>query len=86
MSFLDFTLTNYGMIYELIGITILLFVSAHITREIKYRTGCVISMLAAAAATYMIGFDKNDPVVTGIAASDDDASDSSSRAERRDAS
>lgn len=33
------------MIYELIGIAILLFVSAHITREIKYRTGCVISML-----------------------------------------
>ena len=29
--------------------------------------GCVISLLAAAAATYFIGFDKNDPVVTGIA-------------------
>ena len=37
-------------------------------------------MLAAAAATYFIGFDKNDPVVTGIAVSDDEAADSTDQA------
>ena len=59
---------------------ILSFSGGSTTNFINGTIGCVISMLAAAAATYMIGFDKNDPVVTGIAASDDDASDSSAEA------
>ena len=64
--------TNFLMILSFSGGSTANFINGTI--------GCVISMLAAAAATYMIGFDKNDPVVTGIAASDDDASDSSAEA------
>ncbi|SCW41129.1 diguanylate cyclase (GGDEF) domain-containing protein [Ruminococcaceae bacterium YRB3002] len=45
MTLLDFTLKNYGMVFELIGIMVLLFVSAHISREIKFRTICVVGML-----------------------------------------
>ena len=37
---------------------------------------CVISLVAAAVATYFIGFDKNDPAVTGISAYDDEIADS----------
>ncbi len=37
---------------------------------------CVISLLAAAAATYFIGFDKNDPAVTGISVSEGETADS----------
>ena len=59
---------------------ILSFSGGSTANFINGTIGCVISMLAAAAATYMIGFDKNDPVVTGIAASDDDVSDSSAEA------
>ena len=64
--------TNFLMILSFSGGSTANFINGTI--------GCVISMLAAAAATYMIGFDKNDPVVTGIAASDDDASDISAEA------
>ena len=59
---------------------ILTFSRSSTTNFINRPIGCATSTLAAAAATYMIGFDKNDPVVTGIAASDDDASDISAEA------
>ena len=57
--------TNFLMILSFSGGSTANFINGTI--------GCVISMLAAAAATYIIGFDKNDPVVTGIAAADDSA-------------
>ena len=48
---------------------VLSFSGASITNLINGVIACVISMLGAAAATYLIGFDKNDPVVTRKAAS-----------------
>ncbi|MBQ8986376.1 MAG: PTS glucose transporter subunit IIA [Lachnospiraceae bacterium] len=64
--------TNFLMILSFSGASTANFINGTI--------GCIISMLAAAAATYFIGFDKNDPVVTGIAVSDDKAADNADQA------
>ncbi len=55
--------TNFLMILSFSGSSTANFINGTI--------GCIISLLAAAAATYMIGFDRNDPAVTGISAADD---------------
>ena len=41
---------------------------------------CVISLVAAAVATYFLGFDKNDPAVSGIEVSDDEGAGSTDQA------
>ena len=54
MTFLDYFLDNYVMFFELLGLLIILFISAHISKKIKVYTRVTIGLLFfAIVVTYL---------------------------------
>ena len=45
MSFVDYVLTNYTTFFEMIGLLVILFISAHITRRMKNYTRIAVALL-----------------------------------------
>ena len=54
MSFTDFIIDNYIMLYELVGLAVLLMISAHFTEQAKKQTRLVVVLLLAESVAFAV--------------------------------
>ena len=74
MNFVDFLFNNYELLFELIGLGIILFISVHVPSKIRHYTRMAIILLIISTAAYNLelwtqSFDKLNmwrAVFTGI--------------------